>query len=89
MSQPLTQVAGLIVHTFTVATWRGVQVKVKAPTGIQAFEPFEGNCCYRDNGFGWLLVRIINALQKDDKQLRVIGNGKPGVKTRGVLGCIE
>lgn len=78
----------LIVHTFTVGTWRGVQVKVKARTGVQAFEPFEGNSCYRDNGFGWLLIRIINALQKDDKQLRVIGNGEPGVKTRGLLGCI-
>lgn len=59
----------LLVHKEGVL----VEVKALAEVVYQALETFGGNSCYRDDGFGWLLISIINVLQKDDKTAKVNG----------------
>lgn len=39
----------------------------------QVFERYGDNISYEDNRIGWLLPEVIDALQKEKKQLRVTG----------------
>lgn len=91
LRQPLTQGAGSVVHILLLAHEEGVLVEVKALAEVvyQALETYGGNSFYRDDWSGWLLICIIDVLQRDDKELKVMGSWKPGVKTRGLLGCIK
>ena len=76
LRQPLAQGAGSVVHILLLAHEGGVLVGVKALAEVvyQALETYGGNRCYRDDWFGWLLMCIINVLQKDDKELKVMGS---------------
>lgn len=54
-------------------------------TTYQVFERYGEDISSKDSRTGWLLLGVIDALQNEKKQLRVTGNGKPGVKARGCL----
>lgn len=43
-------------------------------TIYQVFERCGENISYKDNRIGWLLLRVIDALQDENKQLRATGN---------------
>lgn len=44
----------------------------QADTTYQAFGRFSGSNNFKDNGVRWLLLSIIDALEKDTERLRVI-----------------
>lgn len=48
----------------------------------RAFGRFSGSTNYEDNGIGWLLLSVIDALEKDTERLRVISQIKSKCEIR-------